>query len=87
MAIADEGQRQETPLPVGWVWTAIGKIANTTSGGTPSRKRLDFYTDGTIPWVKSGELNDGIIAQAEELITQEAINSSSAKVFPEGTAA
>ena len=73
-----------TKLPAGWRWATIGEIADTTSGGTPSRGNSGYFT-GTIPWVKSGELNDGIVRYAEECITEEAIRNSSAKVFPKGT--
>jgi type I restriction enzyme S subunit len=63
---------------------ALGDICRTTSGGTPSRKRPDFF-NGSIPWVKSGELTDGLVSEVEEFVTEEAIASSSAKVFPAGT--
>jgi len=62
----------------------IGELCDTTSGGTPSRSRVDFF-EGDISWIKSGELEDGFIHRAEEHITEEAIASSSAKIFPKGT--
>ncbi|MFZ2361803.1 MAG: restriction endonuclease subunit S [Anaerolineae bacterium] len=71
-------------LPLGWVWTSISETCWTTSGGTPSRKRPDFF-DGEIPWLKSGELNNGLIYETEERISRDALESSSAKVFPSGT--
>ena len=81
-----EGEVQgEWTLPDRWVWTTIGDVADTTSGGTPSRKRSRYYMDGTIPWVKSGELRDGVVSNAEESITKEALDSSSARVFPKDT--
>jgi len=55
-----------------------------TSGGTPSRKNPDFYT-GEIPWIKTKELNEGFIYETEEKITEEAINKSSAKIYPINT--
>lgn len=67
-----------------WIKTTLGEVCFTTSGGTPSR-RNDNYYNGTIPWVKSGELDKGIIYETEECITEEAINNSSAKLFPKGT--
>jgi len=77
--------RQCAESGVGGVSTvALGDICRTTSGGTPSRKRTDFF-EGSIPWVKSGELNDGLVSEVEEFITEDAIASSSAKVFPAGT--
>ncbi|MCB0166000.1 MAG: restriction endonuclease subunit S [Anaerolineae bacterium] len=75
----------ERTLPTNWTWTTIGEVADTTSGGTPSRKRPDYY-GGSIPWIKSGELRDGFINSVDEFITEEALKNSSAKIFPEGTA-
>jgi type I restriction enzyme S subunit len=71
-------------LPTTWLWTTIGEIAETTSGGTPSRKKSEYY-GGTVPWIKSGELNDGLIQSAEECITEDALENSNAKIFPKGT--
>lgn len=62
----------------------LGEVCRTTSGGTPSRKVAAYYM-GTIPWVKSGELEDDYILDTEEKITEEALKNSSAKVFPKGT--
>ncbi len=55
-----------------------------TSGGTPSRSRAEFF-QGEIPWVKTGELKDDYIFETEEYISSEAVENSSAKVFPEET--
>jgi len=62
----------------------IGDIVTVTSGGTPSRKNPRYW-GGNIPWIKSGELNDGEIVEAEEYITQEGLADSSAKLFPVNT--
>jgi type I restriction enzyme S subunit len=67
-----------------WIECPLEAIAETTSGGTPDRKRADFYGGG-IPWVKSGELNDSYIFQTEETLTPEGLQHSSAKVFPSGS--
>lgn len=67
-----------------WQIKKLGEVCKTTSGGTPSRKNKNYYS-GTIPWVKSGELDRGIIFDTEEKITEEAIKNSSAKIFPKGT--
>lgn len=68
----------------GWKIVRLGDACRTTSGGTPSRKHPEFF-DGTIPWVKSGELTDGLVVDVEERITEAAVANSSAKVFPAGT--
>lgn len=67
-----------------WKIKSIEEVAKTTSGGTPSRTNKSYYT-GTIPWVKSGELNDNYIFDTEEKINEEAVKNSSAKLFPIGT--
>ncbi len=67
-----------------WQTQPLGELATTTSGGTPSRTRKDYYV-GSIPWVKSGELNDDYIFDTEEHITEAGLKNSSAKLFPSGT--
>lgn len=62
----------------------LHEIAETSSGGTPSRGVKSFY-NGEIPWIKSGELPDGEITTVEEKITQLGLESSSAKLVPQGT--
>lgn len=56
-----------------------------TSGGTPSRRNSSFYKDGSWPWVKTKELQDGWLSDSEEHITDEAIALSSAKILPKHT--
>ena len=62
----------------------IADIADTTSGGTPNRGMPEYY-NGDIPWVKSGELKDGLITTCDEYITAAGLKNSSAKLFPKGT--
>jgi type I restriction enzyme S subunit len=73
-----------TFLPIGWEWVKLNEVCETSSGGTPSRKNKKYF-DGAIPWLKSGELNYNIIRDSEEKITKEAIENSSAKIFPKST--
>jgi len=71
---------EETGVPT----LQLSEIASTTSGGTPNRS-VSANFGGSIPWVKSGELNDGVINHADESITECGLASSSAKVFPIGS--
>ena len=71
-------------VPKSWEIRKLGEVFFTTSGGTPSRKNPDYYT-GNIPWVKSGELDKGLILDTEEKISELAVSKSSAKIFPAGT--
>jgi len=72
------------PLPQEWRVVRLGDVAETTSGGTPSREVPEFF-GGTIPWVKSGELNDTLITKTEETITEDGLRNSNAKIFQKGT--
>lgn len=77
--------KENYKLPQSWEWKNLGEIANTSSGGTPSRNKKEYWENGNIKWLKSGELNDGYIDFIEENITEEAIKNSSAKIFQKGT--
>ena len=67
-----------------WPTRRLDEIATTSSGGTPSRKRPDYF-GGSIPWVKSGELRDGHVKATDETISDLGLNESSAKVVERGT--
>lgn len=63
--------------------TPLGDVVATTSGGTPSRKHDEYYSDSSICWVKSKELLGNYIHETEEHINNLAIKKSSAKLLPE----
>lgn len=71
----------ENGIPKGWKWDRILSFYNTSSGGTPSRNSNDNYDDGTIPWIKTGELQDCLLVDTDEKITETALKNSSAKRF------
>jgi type I restriction enzyme, S subunit len=59
----------------------ISTFCKTGSGGTPSRSNNAFFENGTIPWVKSGELKNRYITEVEEYITDLAVEKSSIKAL------
>lgn len=71
-------------VPEGWKKKYICDIADTLSGGTPSRSKEDYFK-GNIKWIKTKELNDGYVFDTEERITELGFNNSSAKYFPENS--
>lgn len=71
-------------IPKGWCNTSLEKTASWGSGGTPSRN-VERYFQGSIPWVKTGELENKYIRETEEHISEEALKNSSAKIFPRGS--
>ena len=71
-------------LPEGWVWRLLSDIGRWQSGATPSRG-VSAYYGGTIPWLKTGDLNDGFITVIPEHITEKALTETSAKLNPAGS--
>ncbi|WP_409239059.1 restriction endonuclease subunit S [Streptomyces sp. PA5.6] len=60
----------------------LGEVLDVArAGGTPNRKRLDFY-GGRIPWLKSGEVNNPDISETEEFLTEAGLDGSSAWLVP-----
>lgn len=80
------GEFEESVLgltPRGWAVTTIADLcAKVANGGTPSRSKPDFWTDGTVPWFKTGELFDTLLMSSTERITADAVANSSVKVLP-----
>ncbi|KAE9636232.1 restriction endonuclease subunit S [Defluviitalea raffinosedens] len=69
-------------IPEEWEILRIKDVGDTISGGTPSRSHKEYYENGTIPWLKTGELNQKYIFDSEEKITEKAVLKSSAKLIP-----
>jgi type I restriction enzyme, S subunit len=73
-------------VPLGWEIMSIGSICSQmNSGGTPSRRMPNYWTDGTINWFKTGELQDGFLYDSEEKITDLGLQKSSARIYEPGT--
>ena len=73
------------PIPVSWKICKVGDVARIQSGGTPQRDTPENWNGGTIPWVKTGEIDYCIIRDTEEKITQAGLSNSAARIFPAGT--
>ena len=65
----------------------LGRRARIFSGGTPDKSNLDFWTDGELPWIGSGEVNQRHITIPTTYITAEAVLGSATKLFPAGSVA
>ena len=63
----------------------VNDLTDVISGGTPSRDVNEYWEGGTIPWVKTTELQNNYVTEVEEYITEEGLNNSSAKIVPAGT--
>ena len=82
----DNGHYTQLPFetPQNWSWTTLGKIGKWQSGSTPNRLNKDYY-NGNIPWIKTGDLNNGYITHIPESITEKALNETSVKLNPTGS--
>ena len=63
----------------------LGDFFTIASGGTPDKRNPSYYENGTIPWVKTGDLKNQYVPAGIECITEEGLNNSSAKLFPPNT--
>lgn len=72
-------------LPNGWVWARLGELGIWKVGGTPSRSHSEYYRNGDIPWLKTGDLNDGFISEISEKITKRGLESISARINAPGS--
>src|SRR6266700_1815649 len=73
-------------IPKGWrVGTFKECCIRVENGGTPSRNEPVYWERGTIPWLTSGEVRQGIVTSTKNLISREGLVHSSAKIWPKGT--
>ncbi len=76
----------EKEIPMGWISTTVKNFCiQMKSGGTPSRDNLEYWNSNDIPWLKTGEVANKVIVEAEEYISQKGCQNSSAKILSENT--
>ena len=81
----DSGIEWIEEIPKDWKITKIKKVANYKIGGTPPRKKMEYF-EGDNLWVSIRDLNQGeIILDTKEKITLEGINDSNCKLIPKGS--
>ena len=78
----DSGVEWLDELPNDWAITKLKWISKRYSGGTPDKTRPEFWENGTIPWLSSGEVNQVLVRFPTTFITDEAFRNSSAKWVP-----
>lgn len=72
-------------VPEHWAVRKVKWSFSTTSGSTPNTSEQDLYYNGSIPWIRSLDLNDGMISSYEIAITEQAHFDTACKVLPVGT--
>lgn len=71
-------------IPQNWQLQPLGELAIVGQGGTPSRSK-PVYWNGSIPWLRSGEIINNRILGSNEKITERGLKNSSTKLCPKGT--
>ena len=74
-SIKDEEKPFE--IPESWEWVRLGEIGDWGAGATPAKGNLDYYNKGIIPWLRTGDLNNGIVKDVEMRITEKALSECS----------
>ena len=72
-------------IPKSWEWCRLGFIGDWGAGSTPKRGETKYYLNGNIPWLKTGDLNNGFINEVPEYITELALKETSVKLNPIGS--
>lgn len=72
-------------LPSNWQVKSLGEVAEIVTGGTPSTAIKEYWEGGNIPWLNSGELNQGMITSSSNYITRLGLKNSVAKLMPPDT--
>ena len=68
-----------------WEDKIIQDFAECCAGATPDTKKDEYWIDGTIPWMSSGEVNNTFIYSTEKKITQLGYDKTSTKLLPSNT--
>ncbi|WP_434574985.1 restriction endonuclease subunit S [Riemerella anatipestifer] len=71
--------------PKGWEMKKLGEVCDVSSGSTPSRSVSEYWDNGTIPWIKTGEVKGNVIYETEEKITEMALKETSCKLYSKGS--
>lgn len=71
-------------IPETWKWVRVGEVGSWSAGATPSRTQTEYY-GGNIPWLKTGDLNDGYVSDIPETITRFALEKNSVRLNPVGS--
>lgn len=76
--IADEVPFEK--LPEEWAWSRLEGIGDWKAGATPAKSKSEYCANGTIPWLLTGDLNDGVIDEIPNSITEQALEECSVRL-------
>jgi len=77
-----ENYKPKIKIDESWAMVELGKVCNFMTGGTPTSTVKEYYENGTIPWLVSGDIHKGEIFNCEGRITKKGVEISNAKFLP-----
>lgn len=81
----DSGVEWIGEIPGNWKLSHIGNLVEMGSGGTPDRKKPEYWENGNISWMSSGEINDEYIYSTAEQLTELGHQNSNTRILPINT--
>jgi type I restriction enzyme S subunit len=72
----------DVELPIGWALARLGDLGNWYGGGTPSKNRQEFWTDGSIPWLSPKDMGPEVVPFTRDHITPSAVAVSAVRIIP-----
>jgi type I restriction enzyme S subunit len=76
-----------TELPSGWQRVALADLGTWYGGGTPTKGRSDFWSDGTVPWLSPKDMGQDVIRSTQDCVTEAAVGGSAIRRVPAGSVA
>nr|WP_073238240.1 restriction endonuclease subunit S [Fibrobacter sp. UWH9] len=79
--------KSEAPfeIPENWEWVRLGDVGVWQAGTTPSKANALYYKGGTIPWLNTGDLTDGLVTDIPKMVTEKALKETSLKMNEAGS--
>ena len=71
-------------VPAHWTIRKLGRIATVFNGATPSRAQPAYWVDGTVPWLNSSKVNEEVVVEPSELVTDRALRECSISLVRSG---
>lgn len=72
-------------IPEGWNVNELGNVAQTSLGGTPATKNMEYWNDADSAWLSSAEIAEFPVIDSDQRITQKGIENSAAVLLPKGS--
>lgn len=72
-------------IPKNWKWVRLNDVGDWGAGATPLKTHTEYYVNGDVPWLLTGDLNDSYINHTNKFITKKALQDTSVSLKPKGS--